>query len=112
MSRSQPDEFAVEIVHDEAAECVFVVAAGELDLSTVPELQAALHRASAADHGRVVLDLRQLVFIDSSGLRLLLQTAADARHADHAFAIIDGTPVLTRLFEMTGVSDEFVRYEP
>jgi anti-anti-sigma factor len=44
-----------------------VTAVGELDLAAVPELDAALQRA-AADRKRVVVDLRGLDFMDSSGV--------------------------------------------
>ena len=46
---------------------------GELDLATVGTLQAALDGIEGA--GRLVLDLRGLSFLDSTGLRLLVRSA-------------------------------------
>jgi anti-anti-sigma factor len=46
-----------------------VAAAGELDLATAPEFESTLRDRLAA--GPVVLDLRELRFMDSSGVRVL-----------------------------------------
>src|SRR5687768_1490211 len=50
---------------------------GELDLATVPALGERLQSASASREA-VVLDLAELEFMDSAGLRLLLEATADA----------------------------------
>jgi anti-anti-sigma factor len=44
---------------------------GELDLGSVPRLEAAI----AATRGAVLLDLRALTFMDSTGVRVLLEAA-------------------------------------
>ena len=51
-----------------------MVPRGELDLATVPVLEAAL----VAQAGPVVLDLRGLTFVDATGLRLLIQAETPA----------------------------------
>jgi anti-sigma B factor antagonist len=53
----------------------FLALTGELDIATVPELDAALRGATATPF--VILDLRELEFLDSSGAQLIL--AADRR---------------------------------
>jgi anti-sigma B factor antagonist len=62
------DGFFVHVTHDDDAFCVFV--SGELDLTTC----AALHEHVAAfvdSSKRVVMDLRDVSFMDSTGLRSL-----------------------------------------
>ena len=55
-----------------------VVIRGELDLATAPELEAAL--SERLDAGQdVVVDLRELAFMDSTGLRVLVAAHARAR---------------------------------
>lgn len=55
--------------------------AGELDLSTAPELTAAIDRLTAAGESRVLLDLTDLAFCDSTGMAVFVkgdnQAAAD-----------------------------------
>jgi anti-anti-sigma factor len=63
----------------EDAVCVHVT--GELDLSTGPELERTLQQAQARAPV-VVLDLRELTFIDSSGLHVNASANARAKRAD------------------------------
>jgi anti-anti-sigma factor len=53
---------------------------GELDLAGAPELEAALQRAEETGVNDITLDLREVTFIDSSGIRCVL----DAYHRTRA----------------------------
>src|ERR1019366_1707721 len=64
----------------DTAGTVRVAVAGELDMATVPELDLTLRHAQA-DARVVALDLRELEFIDSSGVHLLLAAGRRAREA-------------------------------
>jgi anti-anti-sigma factor len=48
-------------------------------------------------------------FIDSQGLHLLLDVDREASADGWQFAIIDGSPPVTRLLELTGLRDRFRR---
>jgi anti-sigma B factor antagonist len=66
---------------------VVVTIRGELDLATAPELETALlERLDAGQE--VVLDLRELQFMDSSGLRVLVTAHARAGDGGPRFAIV------------------------
>ena len=66
----RPREFDIDVSDDGA---LFVVApSGELDLATVPSVREALARCSATHHA-LVLDLREVTFMDSTGVRLLIE---------------------------------------
>ncbi|MGH2969359.1 MAG: STAS domain-containing protein, partial [Solirubrobacteraceae bacterium] len=81
-----PEAFSVRI--EQHGEAAVVVPTGELDLATAPALEAALQRAlESAASGRVVLDLRELDFIDSSGLRTLLTARRRAEDAGAQFSL-------------------------
>jgi anti-sigma B factor antagonist len=101
-----PEAFSVRVEsHGEAA---VVVPAGELDLATAPALEAALARAfESVGAGRVVLDLRELEFIDSSGLRTLLTARKQAEDAGARFSLVAGHRGLERTLEIAGVHSVF-----
>jgi anti-anti-sigma factor len=68
-----------------------IVPRGELDLKTVPLLDEALKRAEGMAVPRVVLDLRHLSFIDSTGVVMLLRAAERSRADSNRLRIV-GTP--------------------
>ena len=79
---------------------VVVGVAGEIDVATAPELERALAEAGAEK--RVVLDLSECQFIDSSGLRTLLGARSAAESAGGSLALVVADPGLLRVFEVVG----------
>jgi anti-anti-sigma factor len=79
-----------------------LIPVGEIDLVTVADVRAALDEA-AGESRRVVLDLRQVHFMDSSGLRLLVEAQQRAAQDGFDFAVVRGPASLERLFEVTGL---------
>ena len=84
-----------------------VVPVGELDLATAPALDQALEDAFGSHSARVVLDLRELEFIDSSGLRSLLIARRRADAAGAHFALVAGDKALERTLQIAGVHEVF-----
>src|SRR3954453_18147328 len=83
-----------------------IVATGELDLSGAAVLEAEIERLAAEPAlGTVVLDMRGLEFMDSSGLRLVVQADMRAREAGRRFALVRGSETVHRVFEITRMSD-------
>ncbi len=76
---------------------------GELDLDGAPRLEEELRDAEAGDATSIVVDLGQLEFIDSTGLRLLVM-AAD-RSQDGRFSLLRGPQQVHRVFEITDLVD-------
>lgn len=74
---------------------------GELDLSTRPQLDAAL-TASVERARRVTLDLRELAFMDCAGLRCIVEAHSLSRAAKCDLRIIRARPSVQNLFEITG----------
>jgi anti-sigma B factor antagonist len=82
---------------------VAVIATGEIDLWSAPEVKAALaaHGKSAAS---VVLDLRGVTFMDSSGLGLIVESNQRARKHGFRFAVaVGGASDVHRILEMSGL---------
>ena len=90
--------FEVEVTR--SGETVTVRPTGELDIATVPRLSEALH--GATPYGCLVLDLRGLSFIDSSGLRLVLMEVERAEGEPHEVQVIPGDERVQRIFRLTG----------
>jgi anti-sigma B factor antagonist len=88
---------------------VVLAVSGELDIASVGALQDQLNELHLAGWNDVVLDLRELTFIDSCGLSLLLREERAARRAGASFAIVDGSPPLARMLEIVGLEDHFSR---
>jgi anti-sigma B factor antagonist len=83
-----------------------VAPTGELDLSGATILETELDRlAEDPELGAVVLDLRGLEFMDSSGLRLVVLADMRAREAGRRFALIRGGDTVHRVFEITRMSE-------
>ena len=92
--------FTVDVVQEAGA--VRIIPRGELDVATQGELRAVLERHAAAP---VTLDLGALRFLDTSGLRLILETAEAARREGREFAVLRGSPAVQRLFDVAGVAE-------
>jgi anti-sigma B factor antagonist len=97
---SRDHDFSISRHRDGAAGVIVPV--GEVDLVTVHEVRENV-RAAAADCRRVVLDLRQVTFMDSSGLRLLVEAQQEADRDGFSLAVVRGPASLERLFEVTGL---------
>jgi anti-anti-sigma factor len=77
---------------------------GELDLDGAPRLEEELLRVEATDATSIVVDLRELDFIDSTGLRMLIM-AADRSQSNDRFTILRGPKQVHRVFEITNLVD-------
>jgi anti-anti-sigma factor len=90
---------------------VRVVPSGELDAGSRGLLAAQLDELWESGWTEVVVDLRELTFMDSSGVHLLLQHHRRAAEAGARFAIIDGQPCVARTLQLCGVHDMFARMQ-
>ena len=95
-----PGGFTWEVVHD--GRSVRVVPVGELDLATCGQLEPAIHELLRAGAERLIIDLRRVCFLDSTGLRLTLALDAAARGDGFDLELIPGPPDVQRVFEITG----------
>jgi anti-sigma B factor antagonist len=85
---------------------------GELDLLTVPELQARLDDAIAGTGGAVIADLTEVQFLSSSGLTLLLGLQSDLAAQDRPLRlVIGGSNAVTRPLLITGL-DRLLELHP
>jgi len=78
---------------------------GELDLASVPTLENAMADATFDGMAEIVLDLRGLEFIDSTGLRAILLQDKRSTERGQAFALVRGSEQVQRLLDMTHVEE-------
>ena len=96
------EPFAIDTAeHDDR---IVVTPRGELDMASAPELEQAV--MPRLQEGRwVVLDLRSLDFIDSSGLRVVVGAHRSAEERGGRFTCVRGAPGSTvhRIVEIAGI---------
>ncbi len=90
---------------------VRVVPSGDLDLATAPELEAQLQELRRSGFERVVLDLRELRFVDSSGIRVIVREHQHAGANDRELSLIGGCPAVQRALELCGLLGH-LHFEP
>jgi anti-sigma B factor antagonist len=76
---------------------------GELDIGTAPVLDAELSRLHAEGFRHLVVDLRELTFIESTGIHLLLRWAREQGRHGRSFAVVPGSKRIQMVLAMTGV---------
>jgi anti-sigma B factor antagonist len=80
---------------------------GELDMAAASVLEARMDEAREAGATRLVVDLRGLRFMDSTGLTLLTRWSLAAERDGYALALLPGPPQVHRLFELTRLERHF-----
>jgi anti-anti-sigma factor len=88
---------------DGGPDAAWVHAAGELDIATVPQLVGVL-RVSQLRARLVVLDLRELEFIDSSGVRAIVNASIRARRLGGRLVLLRAPPNADRMFALAASS--------
>lgn len=86
-------------------DAAWVKVEGELDIATTPQLERAL-REPELQVGLVVLDLREVAFMDTSGVHAIVDASTRARQVGHRLFLLRGSPGVDRVFTLTGTSDD------
>jgi anti-anti-sigma factor len=101
-THDSPERLSCEI-HGDRSDTQLVLA-GSLDLGTVEVLEARLDEVRRAGARHVTIDLGELAFLDSTGLRCLLSVDAESRRDGFALALLPGPPAVQRVFEITATT--------
>lgn len=81
-----------------------VSAEGELDLHTAKQLDEALE---STDHPRVILDLTEVPFVDSTALGAIVASTKSMRSQGRELIVVAGNPVVARVLSITGLERVF-----
>jgi anti-sigma B factor antagonist len=96
--------FSAEVSrHSDAA---VVAMTGDLDIATEAQATAQLDRAMDGCDV-LIADLRELAFLDSTGVRVLLSAHLRAQERGLRFGVVRGEGMVARLLEVTRISDRF-----
>jgi len=90
--------------HDEDG-AIRLSLSGELDISSAPRVEEELTRVEADAPPVLVLDLRGLAFMDSTGLRLIVSADARAREQGRRLAVVRGPEAVQRIFRVTRLDE-------
>src|SRR4051812_11476832 len=101
-----PSSFESSVENLDTAAAV-VVARGEIHLATAPEFSERLNTAIAEGRTRVVVDLTEVVFIDSTGLSVLLNALRRITRAGGTLVLACANPTVLRLFAVTKMDTTF-----
>jgi anti-anti-sigma factor len=106
LQAAQVIEFgALKISSERDSDVYAISVSGELDLATAGSLQRELERVEASDARSIILDLSGLTFMDSTGVRLLLNAHARSRADADRLTMPRGSPAVQRVLQLTGVID-------
>ena len=95
-------DFHVDATHE--GETALITVGGELDLASGSELEAALERVTPSTRV-VVIDLRGLEFMDSTGLSIIVRAHQRLAEDGCELCLVRGTPQVQRLLDLTGVAE-------
>jgi anti-anti-sigma factor len=84
---------------------VRVKLAGELDLSSAGDLESELRRIEGRKPEAVVLDLREVRFMDSTGLRVVITADDRARQGGWRLMVVPGPEAVQRVFRITRLEE-------
>ena len=96
-------EFQVQVRRE--GEAALIAVRGELDLASGPELESELGKLAAPGTQLVVVDLRELEFMDSTGLSILVRAHQRLAEDGCVLGLVEGSPQVQRLLDLTGVAE-------
>ena len=101
-----PPEFAIT-EHPIDAERHVLAVRGEIDLFTAPELKQVLAESIEAGRIRIIVDLTETTFLDSTALGVLIGAVKRLRSRHGALAIVNVDENIAKTFEITGLDQIF-----
>ena len=78
---------------------------GELDIAGAARVEQELERIERESSTTIVLDLRELAFLDSTGLRVIVAADGRARAQERRLVIVRGSATVQRIIEMTRLDE-------
>ena len=92
----------MEFAQESAGDVAIAKLAGRLDSSSAPSAEEQLTRLVSGETPRLVIDLSQLDYISSAGLRVLLLVARKVQQANGKLALFGLTPGVHEVFSISG----------
>jgi anti-sigma B factor antagonist len=96
-------EFHLETVGP-VGDCAVIQVTGEVDVYTAPLLRERIRELVAKGAVHLIADLRQVDFLDSTGLGALVGGLKRLREAGGSLALVVSAPRILRIFQITGLT--------
>jgi anti-sigma B factor antagonist len=104
---SDQDAIATALAYQDGIAVLTV--GGDVDLATVPALEAAIHEALALKPAGLVIDLSNVAFLASAGLQALVATHNNISESAQ-FAVVANSASTSRPIQLTGLDQIFELY--
>jgi anti-sigma B factor antagonist len=98
-----PVQFSVEV--RDTGDGTYLAVSGEVDVLTAPKLGAALHDALHREQGSVAVDLRDVTFVDSAGLHVLLNAQRRLTRTHRRLSVVCGEGPVRRVIELARLGE-------
>jgi anti-sigma B factor antagonist len=108
MAVSEPDPLTTSVVHREGVAVVSI--GGEIDSSTAPAFEAVIAEALEEDPPALVIELSEVIFMASVGLRVLAATQENVGKSIQIAVVADGMAT-SRPIQLTGL-DKLISLYP
>ena len=95
------------VVEERAGRTIVLRLRGDVDLASESVLTAALRRDFPPDVGEIIVDLSEVGFLDSTGVRVLLEGRERAQAGGVALTLRNPGPVVLRVLRVTSVAEMF-----
>ena len=92
----------MEVIKDPQGNLLKVALCGRLDHGTADRVEGELQECHEASAERIAVDCRQLSYVSSAGLRILLMTAKKLKKVQKEFVIFGLQPAVFEVFQMAG----------
>jgi anti-sigma B factor antagonist len=106
MTSPEPLSVQFAVRRSDDADGVVLWLSGELDLASAPQLKEAIHQIDLDGQGRLLLDLSQLAFMDSTGLAVVVAAREHADASGSRLVLRRPTPQVERLLSLVGLRDQ------
>lgn len=93
-------DLTTEVEIDEGKSMARVALIGALNTDTAPGFETRLGEVVAGGHALTVLDMKDLDYISSAGLRVIFKAAKDAKSSGHRLAAANRKPHIDKVFEI------------
>jgi len=95
----------LELTTETEGTTVRLVLTGQLDIAGASRVERELERIEQEPPATIVLDLRALTFMDSTGLRVILAADGRAREQARRLVLVRGSDTVQRIIEMTRLDE-------
>jgi len=95
----------LDLITETEGTTVRLALTGELDIAGAARVEQEFERIEREPPATIVLDLRELAFMDSTGLRVIVAADSRAREQARRLVIVRGSSTVQRIIEMTRLDE-------